>query len=75
VLHVVEPGVDERQERPDAGVAPAAADDALDEDLAGGVDGGQLEVGLGPEVGEQPALADAELGREPADREPLEALG
>jgi hypothetical protein len=49
-------------------------DDAV-EDLLGGVDRRQLEILLRVEVGVQPALAHADLAREPTDREAVESLG
>src|SRR6202034_3823515 len=38
------------------------------------LDGGHLEVLLGSEVGEQAALAHGQLGGEPADGQPVEAV-
>ena len=46
----------------------------MGEDRGGRAHGGDLQLLLGAEVREQPALAHLQLGREAADREPLEAL-
>jgi hypothetical protein len=46
----------------------------VDEPPAGGVDGRELQLLLGAEVGEQPALAHPELAREAADGQAFEAL-
>ena len=72
--HVVEPGVREADQAADAGAGAAPADHLVDEDVAGRVDRGELKLDLGAEVGEQAALADAEIRCEPADREALEPL-
>ena len=54
--------------------AAGGVDDLGDEDLARRGDRGELQLLLGAEVGEQPALAHVQLGREPADRQPFEAF-
>ena len=50
------------------------ADDSLDEDLAGCIDDGALQIFFGTEVGEQAALADSENGSQLSDGQPLEAF-
>ena len=49
-------------------------DDLTLEDLLGGVDGRQLELLLGAEVGVEAALAHADVVGEAPDRQALEAL-
>src|SRR6185436_2233181 len=49
-------------------------DDLAVEDLAGGRDGGELQLLLGAKVRVEPALAHADVRREVADRDPLETV-
>ena len=75
-LHVVEPAVEHAAQAGDAGLVAllGVADHAVDEDRRGGAHGRDLQLLLRAEVGEQPALAHLELGRQAADRQALEAL-
>ncbi|HEX2125129.1 MAG TPA: hypothetical protein VHF45_01050, partial [Thermoleophilaceae bacterium] len=75
VAVVAEPITEQHLEAlPAARQVPGRLDDVLDEAPAGGVDRRELQFLLRTEVGEQTALAHAELRGEPPDREPLEAL-
>ena len=74
-LHVAEPGVRQRVDLLDPAADARGRDDLVEEHLARRLHRRDLQLDLRAEVGEQAALADAELLREPADRKPLEALG
>ena len=71
------PGEPPLEERGDARLAPwlvdRRPDHLVDEPFGGGVEDLDLEGLLGAEVREEPALGEPELGREPADRQALEA--
>ena len=49
-------------------------DDLFDEDVAGFVHDGALQIFFGAEVGEEAAFADAQCGSELADGEAFETL-
>ena len=74
-LHVAEPGVGQREDLLDPAADARRCDDLVEEDLAGRLHRRHLQLDLRAEVGEQAALADAQLLGEPADGEALEALG
>src|SRR3954463_9020014 len=63
---------------PDARLAPGGGEGRTDHRLLEPLDGClehlELELVLGPEVGEQAALREPQLGREGADRQPLQAV-
>ncbi len=61
-----------RDGRRHAARSSAGRDDRVDEDLARGLDGGELQVELGAEERRDVALAHAGVGRERADREAVE---
>src|SRR5919199_122235 len=73
--HVHEPDVAQLpQAREPPPCAEGRADDLAYEDFARGLDGGELQVLLGAEVGEEPALTHPHLGRQPADGQTFQAL-
>ena len=57
-----------------APAAQARLDHFLCIEFPGLLDGGQLQLFLGAEVGEQPALAHGQLGGQPADAETVQAV-
>src|SRR3954451_13338299 len=75
VVLPVEPAL---EHGPDARLPPGGgegrADHRLLEPLDGRLEHLELELVLGPEVGEQTALREPELGRQGADRQPFQAV-
>jgi hypothetical protein len=56
-------------------VSERGADDLVGEDLGRGVDGRQMKLLLGAEVGEEAALADAEVVGQTLQRDRVEPFG
>ncbi len=75
VLGVAEPGVAERQHPADAGRDLLhRLDHLVDVDPGGGADGGELQLLLGAEQGEDTALAQGQLRGQPSQGQRLQSL-
>src|SRR5436305_2257635 len=75
---IVLPGEPVFEHGPDARLPPGGGERRVDHRLLEPLDGClehlELELVLGPEVGEQAALREPQLGREGTDRQPLQAI-